>query len=293
MWPYGYTLADLPADMTADDMNALRRIGRTMAASNGYRPQQASDLYVTSGTSRDYAFGRYRIFSYTFELSAGDYPASSAIAGETGRNKEAVLYLAERAWCPYSVLGSATATARCGAFDDDLEVGRGWSFDPLGTDTATSGIWRRGDPQATAQSGPKQLGNATSGRYAFVTGTAAGSSAGAGDVDGGTTTVQSRAVALPASAGQRLTFRWTFAHSASSSASDEFRVTIVPENGSASTVLLVKGATRDRDGSWRGASVLLDAWAGQTVRFRFSARDGGGPSLVEAAFDDVRVTRPS
>ena len=52
MWPYGYTLANIPADMTVDDHNALVIIGKKMAASNGYRPQQASDLYVTSGTTR-------------------------------------------------------------------------------------------------------------------------------------------------------------------------------------------------------------------------------------------------
>ena len=75
-----------------------------MARSNGYKPQQASDLYISSGTSRDYQYGVYRIFAYTFELSAKDYPDDSLIESETGRNKEAALYLMERAWCPLSVL---------------------------------------------------------------------------------------------------------------------------------------------------------------------------------------------
>ena len=79
--------------MTSQDRGALAKIGRRMAASNGYRPIQASDLYITSGTTRDYAYGKYRIFSYTFELSTKDYPDDSRIASETGRNKEAVLYL--------------------------------------------------------------------------------------------------------------------------------------------------------------------------------------------------------
>ena len=76
MWPYGYTHTDVPADMTTDDHAALRKIGRRMAASNGYRPQQASELYISSGTSRDYLYGTYRVFSYTFELSIRDYPRS-------------------------------------------------------------------------------------------------------------------------------------------------------------------------------------------------------------------------
>src|SRR3954447_23686062 len=136
MWPYGYTLKNVPSDMTTQDHAALVKIGTHMAATNGYTPQQASDLYISSGSSRDFQYGVYRIFSYTFELSAVDYPDDSRIASETGRNKEAVLYLMERAWCPLSVLGSAVTTARCGAFDDDLEVNRGWVVNPNGTDTA-------------------------------------------------------------------------------------------------------------------------------------------------------------
>ncbi|HYO42158.1 MAG TPA: M14 family metallopeptidase, partial [Candidatus Limnocylindrales bacterium] len=74
MWPYGYTRTNVPIDMTRQDRDALATIGRHMASTNDYRPQQASDLYVSSGTSRDYLYGRYRVFSYTFELSSVDYP---------------------------------------------------------------------------------------------------------------------------------------------------------------------------------------------------------------------------
>ena len=100
MWPYGYTYTNLPGDMTAQDYQALVHMGRQMAKTNGYKPEQASDLYISSGTTRDYAYGVYRIFSYTFEMSNRDYMDDSLIASETGRNKGAVLYLAERAWCP-------------------------------------------------------------------------------------------------------------------------------------------------------------------------------------------------
>jgi hypothetical protein len=293
MWPYGYTMANLPADMTRDDQAALAKIGKTMAASSRYRPQQASDLYVTSGTTRDYAYGKYRIFSYTFELSVKDYPDDSLIASETGRNREAVLYLAERASCPLSVLGAATTTARCGAYDDDLEVTKGWRINPDGTDTATIGAWQRGVPAATSFQGMRQITAAPTGRSAFATGLAAGAGTSANDLDGGRTTALSPSIALPAAAGQRLTFRWTFAHYASAGPDDELRAEVVAADGTATTVHLVQGAAVDRDGAWANASISLDPWAGQQVTLRFSATDGGRDTLVEAAFDDVRVTRPA
>ena len=107
MWPYGYTTTDVPPDMTQADHDALKAIGKHLASTNGYRPEQGSDMYVTSGTTRDFEYGTYRIFSYTFEMSTGDYVDNSVITSETGRNKEAVLYLMERAWCPLGTLGAA------------------------------------------------------------------------------------------------------------------------------------------------------------------------------------------
>ena len=118
MWPYGYTMSNVPADMTTQDHAALAAIGKHMAATNGYKPEQASDLYISSGTSRDYQYGVYRIFAYTFEMSVKDYPDDSMISSETGRNKESVLYLMERAACPLAVLGAAVRIARC------AEIGR-------------------------------------------------------------------------------------------------------------------------------------------------------------------------
>ena len=34
-----------------------------MAATNGYTPQQGSDLYITDGTIRDWLYGAYGILS--------------------------------------------------------------------------------------------------------------------------------------------------------------------------------------------------------------------------------------
>ena len=294
MWPYGYTLANIPADMTVADHGALAVIGKHMAATNGYRPEQASDLYITSGTTRDFEYGLYRIFAYTFEMSVVDYPRDTMIPSETGRNKEAVLYLMEHADCPLAVLGYATRIARCGAFDDDLEVRRGWQVNADGTDTATAGVWQWGDPHAT-YSGVRQMQpeNVPSGRYAFMTGDAAGASAAANDLDGGRTSVTSTTIDLPPAAGQKLQFRWTFAHDATSSPGDEFRVEVIDTStAAATTVLLAQGVPVVWNALWRASSIDLSAFAGKTIRLRFSATDAGTNGIVEAGFDDVRVTVP-
>ena len=292
MWPYGYTYADIPSDMTKDDQAALAAIGRHMATTSRYRAQQASDLYLTSGRFGDFLYGRYRIFTYTFELSTRDYPDDSLIAGETARNKEAVLYLAVRAWCPYDVLGSTVRTARCGAFDDDLEVSRGWRIDPDGTDSATKGAWGRGNAVPTSSSGAKQLDWAPSGVAVFATGLTTGSGASSNDLDGGTTSVVSPLIAFPTDPGQRLRFRYYLAHGPNATSADELRVEILEADGTATTVLHEVGSADDDDAVWAHASIAMDPWVGRSIRLRFSARDGAGDSLVEAAFDDVRVTLP-
>ncbi|HVR96751.1 MAG TPA: M14 family zinc carboxypeptidase [Thermoanaerobaculia bacterium] len=111
MWPYGYTLTDVPADMTQDDHDVFVTIGQAMAASNGYTPQQGSDLYISDGGIKDYLYGAHRIFSLSFEMypvtsaQGGFYPPDEVIPAETARNRAAVLYLLEQAACPYAVIG--------------------------------------------------------------------------------------------------------------------------------------------------------------------------------------------
>jgi murein tripeptide amidase MpaA len=110
LWPYGYTTANTAGGMNADQANTFATLGRNMAATNGYTPEQSSDLYIADGTSIDWMWGAHRIFAYTFEMyprssSPGFYPPDEVIARETSRNRNAVLMLAEFADCPYRVVG--------------------------------------------------------------------------------------------------------------------------------------------------------------------------------------------
>ena len=73
LWPYGYTKTDIPPDMTVDDHRVFVAIGKAMAARNGYKAEQSSDLYITDGDQIDWMYGRQRIFSYTMRaVPAGD-----------------------------------------------------------------------------------------------------------------------------------------------------------------------------------------------------------------------------
>jgi hypothetical protein len=301
LWPYGYTKTDIPADMTRADWNVFVRMGRAMAATNGYRPMQSSGLYVTDGDQIDWMYARHRIFSFTFELYPPEqstvwkdhYPPDERIASQTARNREALLYLIDLANCPYRATG--TVAQNCGPMYDDLEIARGWTRNPLGIDTATTasrGAWTRGNPAQSWFLGPKQLGTTVSGSMALVTGTPAGAGANSYDVDG-TTSVGSRVVALPATTGP-LTFRYYFAHSRNASSGAFFQVIIEDLDADTRTVVFLERASAtDDDAVWTAKAVSLTPWAGKRIRIVFLARDAGRGSVVEAGVDDVRIQRPA
>lgn len=291
LYPYGYTTANVPADMTVDDRAALARLAAQMASTSGYRAMQGSDLYLTAGGLSDWLYGRYRIFSFVIELepSTALYQPDERIGPETSRNRLSVLLLLEQSDCPYRPIGKERT--HCGAFFDDLEIDRGWRANPDRTDTATAGRWMRGNPSPTSWNGPKQRGTTTSGSKALVTGAPAGASARSHDLDGGRTTVRSRSIELPATLGQRLTFRYYLAHGSDATTADLLRIEVLDAAGTATTVLLEQGAANDDDAAWASASIPLDAWAGTTIRIQATAVDAGRASLIEAAIDDIRVTR--
>ena len=110
LWPYGYTYTDVPGDMTQDDHDVFAAMGQTMASTNGYTPQQASDLYITDGTIDDWAYATYKIFMFTFEMgSTTFYPAGSQIPALTSVNDAAVRYLLQQSDCPYRTIGKEAA----------------------------------------------------------------------------------------------------------------------------------------------------------------------------------------
>ena len=174
-------------------------------------------------------------------------------------------------------------------FNDDFEVARGWTTNPNGTDTATTGAWERGDPEATNSSGAKQLGTTTSGVNDLVTARLAGASAGVNDIDSGVTSIRSPAIALPSTGTLTLTFNQYLAHGSNATNADFLRVSVV---GTTTSVVFQRiGSATNLNGAWAAASANLTPFAGQTIRLLIEAADAGTASLVEAGIDDVRITQ--
>jgi len=111
LWPFGYTFNDTAPGMTQQERDTFATLGQQMAATNGYTPEQASDLYITDGTIDDWLWGNQRIWSYTFEMyptgsaGGGFYPPDEVITAQTSRNRAAVLLLLGYSDCPPRVIG--------------------------------------------------------------------------------------------------------------------------------------------------------------------------------------------
>lgn len=106
LWPMGYTFSNTTSEMNQDQRDTHATIGQQMANSNGYTPQQSSDLYITDGDSIDWLWGSQRIFSFVFEMFGTNfYPPDEVIVRETTRNRTAVTTLLGYADCPYRAIG--------------------------------------------------------------------------------------------------------------------------------------------------------------------------------------------
>lgn len=96
----------------ATDHAAFKKMAETMAAWNQYTPEQASELYIASGDTVDWAYGERGIFGFTFELSpsstggGGFYPGAGVIDRVFNDNLKPCLYLLDVAADPRAVVGT-------------------------------------------------------------------------------------------------------------------------------------------------------------------------------------------
>jgi glucose/arabinose dehydrogenase len=256
-----------------------------------YRPQI---LRVPSAYDGRYFFGDF-CGGFIRMLSPPNY--SSATAFATGNSSLVDIQTLQDGSLYYLASGTGElfrvqSTTSTVVFQDDFESAHGWVLTG-GANSATGGLWQRGDPEPTSNAGlPLQLGSCQNSTNCLITGLTAGTGAGSNDVDNGLTSIQSPAIALPAGRPLTLSFGLYFAHNAAANSMDLFRVRVVGENGVVQTVWARPGTASNVAGAWVTRTVSLDAWAGQTIQLRVEASDAvnGGGGLIEAGVDNVAIT---
>lgn len=111
LYPWGHKYAGVDKSR---DKAVFEKMAHTMSGWNHYTPQQASQLYIASGDTCDWAYGELGIFAFTFELSPRDswsgggfYPGQKILDHVFEDNLKPALYLLEVASDPYRVIDSA------------------------------------------------------------------------------------------------------------------------------------------------------------------------------------------
>ncbi len=108
LYPWGHKYDGLE---DSDDKKVHEIMSLKMAEWNNYTPKQASDLYIASGDTTDWAYGTHKIISFTFELdpasqwnTGGFYPGPQVIDAVVAKNTKPFLYLVENSDNPRKVL---------------------------------------------------------------------------------------------------------------------------------------------------------------------------------------------
>ena len=172
------------------------------------------------------------------------------------------------------------------AFLDDAESDTGWTVGAP-SDTASTGIWERADPNATGAQ-PGDDASAT-GAMCWVT-DGRGGSVGQYDIDGGATTLTSPV--MDATADTRdawITYARRYSNDQGSNPNtDSMPVEISNDNGAtwAQLELVTENAGRWVRKAFRVADYVTPT---SQVRVRFVARDEEPGSVVEAAVDDIAL----
>jgi carboxypeptidase T len=90
----------------------LSRLGQKLAFFNHYEPEQATGLYLTSGTTDDFAYGDLGVAAYTFELGNTFFESCNYFEDTiVPANIPALLYAAKAARLPYQTPSGPDVTA--------------------------------------------------------------------------------------------------------------------------------------------------------------------------------------
>ncbi len=182
-------------------------------------------------------------------------------------------------------------------FDDMEDANGGW-VEGLPSDTATSGIWERCNPNGTWSEGEPMApeNDATAGGTdCFVTGNAPpGSEAGDNDVDDGHTTLVTPLIDMTGGVLAHLGYsRWWANATGRTGVDDMFIIEVSNNNGQ--TWTQIEQVWGGKHNEWYEVEIVLENVIALTdqMRIRFVAEDMGWAypynSLVEAGIDEFRV----
>jgi carboxypeptidase T len=141
LYPWGHTYEKIQKKnpQGVSDYEVYEKMAKTMAGWNHYTPEQASDLYIASGDTTDWAYGELGIFSFTFELSpssmwsGGFYPGAKVLDRVFQDNLRPCLYLIEKADNPYRVMNESEQPGTEDLFSDLL---KNYVMQPIATEFA-------------------------------------------------------------------------------------------------------------------------------------------------------------
>ncbi|MFT5198582.1 MAG: hypothetical protein ACI87O_001240, partial [Planctomycetota bacterium] len=172
----------------------------------------------------------------------------------------------------------------------DMEANAGWTGGVAG-DNATTGIWVRGNPNASdAQTGDDHT---VAGTDCWFTGQANnGDSVGTNDVDGGTTTLLSAQFDLSSNPDARIEYwRW-YVNNGNGTVDDSMFVDITTNGSTWVNVETLGPGHPEASGGWNMHSFAVSDYVtpNSQVQLRFRVGDLGGGSIVEAAIDDLRTS---
>lgn len=271
-----YSAVGLPVGLTIDVNSGL--ISGTLSASLG---TYSVDVTVSDSVNNTIM---------TFDWIVSDDPDSDGVVSSID-NCPSVSNVSQLDTDNDSV-GDACDVGASVLWSDSFETGNSWSINPVGTDTATTGVWEVGNPQQTISgSSVMQLEDASEGIFALVTDPDAGSSVGTFDIDNGATTARSPAINLPVSGDISLSLDYYFAHLSNATSDDYFQILVVDSsNTTLATIYSALGNSAERSEDWQTISGFsLNAFQGQTVMIQVSAADASGGSIVEAGIDQLVI----
>lgn len=106
LWPWGNSQNGTPND------TALVTLGRKLAYFNNYEPQQAIDLYLTDGTTDDFAYGELGLPAFTYELGTAFFQGCDVFEDTIyPDNLPSLLYAAKAVREPYLAPAGPDVTA--------------------------------------------------------------------------------------------------------------------------------------------------------------------------------------